>query len=190
MNDIQSTNSLATQSTQQIVWQTNPETQKMLTLGHQRGWDFMVLGQAPMPEEHVRLGGWLIVPAHQDTSPIPLRTQERVQAIFAAGLRPKGFVVVHEAPMLLQAPSQPPDTEPVHIPEFEPTSKTVGNALGAIGTVALAASGLAVISVAGIFLAGLLAIPAVLAAGAMAIDPMLIAVTEDDIWIEIDRWWN
>ena len=33
-----------------------------------------------------------------------------------------------------------------------------------------------------------LALPAVLVAGAVALDPILIAVTEDDIWIEIDRW--
>jgi hypothetical protein len=33
-----------------------------------------------------------------------------------------------------------------------------------------------------------IAIPAALLAGAVMIDPILIAVMEDDTWIEIDRW--
>ena len=28
------------------------------------------------------------------------------------------------------------------------------------------------------------------AAGLAAVDPILVAVTEDGSWIEIDRWWT
>ena len=32
-------------------------------------------------------------------------------------------------------------------------------------------------------------IPTAFLTGAALIDPILIAVTEDDYWVEIDRWW-
>jgi hypothetical protein len=35
---------------------------------------------------------------------------------------------------------------------------------------------------------GAVVVPAIFMAGAALIDPILIAVTEDDYWIEIDRW--
>ena len=41
------------------------------------------------------------LPAQLDSTHIPARALERVQAIYAVGLRPQGFVVVHEAPPLL-----------------------------------------------------------------------------------------
>ena len=176
----------------QIIPQIGLEAQQMLTLGHQRGWDFAVLGQAPMPQEAVRLGEWLVVPAQEDTSPVPTRALERVQAIFAAGLRPKGFVVVHEAPMLLPAPAQTETETPpsISVPELSPALKVAGNVLGTVGKAAAIATGLAVLATATVALGAVLAIPAALAAGALALDPLLIAVTEDDVWIEIDRWWD
>ena len=56
-----------------------PETQKVIHLGQENGWAFTVLGQAPLPEEQVRLGRWLIVPADQDNTPVPPRSLERIQ---------------------------------------------------------------------------------------------------------------
>ena len=179
-------------SAQSIVWQVGSETQALLGLGNQRGWDFTVLGRAPMPEEAIRLGEWLIVPAHLDTSPVPTRTVERIQAIFASGLRPKGFVVVHEAPYLLPAPSQVESefVSPKSRSDLEPALKVTGSVLGVLGTVAVVASGLAILAIGALSVVTLLAIPAALAAGAIALDPMLIAIIDDDCWIEIDRWWN
>ena len=87
--------------TQHVASITNPNTKQFIELGDQIGWDFFVLGQAPFPSDPFQLGDWLVVPAHQDSSLIPPRAYERVQSIYAAGLRPKGFVVVHEAPKLL-----------------------------------------------------------------------------------------
>ena len=55
-----------------------PETQQLLILGRVNGWEFPVLGQAPLPREHFRLGDWMVVPAHQDNSVIPQRALERV----------------------------------------------------------------------------------------------------------------
>ena len=192
MNVSKSMTTIGSPQTEQVALRISPEAQQILILGRQRDWDFAILGQAPMPREAVRLGEWLIVPAHQDTSPVPTRALERVQAIFAAGLRPKGFVVVHEAPLLLQAPTQTDveTSQSISMPDLAPALKVAGSVLGVLGTVAVAASGLAVLSVAAIALGAIMVIPAVFAVGAAVLDPMLITVTEDDIWIEIDHWWN
>jgi hypothetical protein len=165
-------------STRPVVPFASPETQRLMMLGQERGWDFMVLGQAPLPTEPVRLHKWLIVPVEQDTSHIPPRALERVQAIYAASLRPKGFVVVHEAPMALSsARSNEPHFAFPKLTAVLPVMEGVLGGVVAAGLVAIAAA----ITVA---------VPLTLVAGALLLDPILIAVTEDGDWIEIDRWWN
>jgi hypothetical protein len=156
-----------------------PETKKFMQLGHQHGWEWFVLGQAPCPSQPVRVGEWLIVPIQHDTSQIPARALERVRAIYEAGLRPKSFVVVHEAPLQLAAPKEKIDNKTTS-PQFfsELTSLLV---TGAVGSVALGVAILAITAA--------LAIPAALLVSAALLDPILIAVTEDDTWIEIDRWY-
>jgi len=156
------------------------EPQSLLTLGRQRNWDFNILGQAPLPRQPIHLQDWLIVPAHQDSSLIPARALERIQVIFATGLRPKGFVIVHEAPKLLPAP-ETVEPEPVAVPTNPPRIKPwITGILGATAIVTSVAAAVASMIV-----------PATLAVGAaLVLDPILVAVTEDDTWIEIDRWWS
>lgn len=155
------------------------ESQGLLSLGRQRNWDFTILGQSPLPRQPIHLQDWLIVPAHQDSSHIPARALVRIQAIFAMGLRPQGFVIVHEAPKLLPAPEivEPEiTTVPSTTPGFKPL---ITGLLGAMAVaIPLAAAVASMI------------VPATLAVGAVLIDPILVAVTEDDTWIEIDRWWS
>ena len=155
------------------------ESQGLLSLGRQRNWDFKILGQAPLPYQPIHLQDWLIVPAHQDSSHIPARTLERIQAIFALGLRPKGFVIVHEAPRLLPAPKEV-DPEPTALPSTTPDFKPlVKGLLGAVSVaIPVAAAAISMI------------VPATIAMGAFLLDPILVAVTEDNTWIEIDRWWS
>ena len=160
---------------------------ELMTLGKDELWDFAVLGQAPMPEKPVRLEDWLIVPAQQDSSDIPEQALTRVQAIFAAGIRPKGFVLVHEAPMLLPPPegAEMQRVETQWAPDPETTQKV-------IETLSFGISALAKVvawAVTLVAVAGAIVVPAIFMAGVALIDPILIAVTEDDYWVEIDRWW-
>ena len=104
MNTTRQTNSLTALIAAQLIHLASPQTRQLVAFGQQQGWACNGLGQAPMPEKAARLGKWLIVPAYLDSSPIPDRAMKRIQAIYASGLRPKGFIVVHEAPMLLAAP--------------------------------------------------------------------------------------
>ena len=68
--------------------------------------------------------------------------------------------------------------------------KVVSTALGALATLLVVTSGLGILAVALVSLAAILVVPAILVVGAAVVDPILVAVTEDGYWIEIDRWWS
>jgi hypothetical protein len=146
-----------------------------------------------MPKEPIRYGEWWIVPAEQDSSHIPDRALKRVRAIFSAGFRPQGFVVVHEAPLLLP----PPDKNETGIfqltsltPKLQSALKIAGKIVGVIGIALGAITGLAVIAVGALLAAATLAVPAMMVVGLAVVDPILIVVTNDGYWVEIDRWWS
>jgi len=161
----------------------SPRVSELMSLGSGESWDFAVLGQAPMPTRPVRLKDWLIVPAEQDSSDIPVETLARIGTIFAAGIRPKGFVLVHEAPMLLPSPEGAQAQAPGAQWMLDPQTTQKAIETFSLGTITLAK----VMAGAVAFVAAL--IPAAFLTGAALIDPILIAVTEDDYWVEIDRWW-
>jgi len=165
------------------------ETTQLISLADEHRWPFQVLGKAPMPDVPVRLGDWLLVPAQVDSSPIPQRAWERIQAIFGAGIRPQGFVLVHEAPMMLTAPDGLPSSErDVAIRESQWPGHSGLTELGAVlGAGVAAASGLAALAVGALALIAAV-LPITLMAGALMLDPILVAVTEDGYWVEIDRW--
>ena len=149
---------------------TQSQAQQFLALGDRMGWQTQVIGQAPMLKEAVRLQDWMLVPAHEDTTPLPPRTMRRIKTIFTQGLRPQGFVMVHEAPMQLMAP------KPVIVEKSPMEWEGVGKAVGVIA------------KVIGVMLLGSMLLPFGLLAGLVMLDPILVVVTEDGYWIEIDRW--
>ena len=149
---------------------TRSQAQQLLALGDRMGWQTQVIGRAPMLKEAVRLQDWMLVPAHEDTTAIPARTMRRIHTLFSQGLRPQGFVVVHEAPMQLTAPK--PVVEEKSPMEWEGVGKTVG----------------VIAKVMGVLLLGSMLLPFGLLAGLVMLDPILVVVTEDGYWIEIDRW--
>ena len=149
---------------------TQSHAQQFLSLGDRLGWHTEVLGKAPMLKEPVRLQDWLLVPAHEDTTDLPQRTMKRIQTIYSQGLRPQGFVVVHEAPMQLAGPKS--KIEEKHPLEWRGGGKVIGAIAKVLGTVAL----------------GAMLLPLGLLVGMVMLDPILVAVTEDGYWVEIDRW--
>jgi len=163
------------QSDNQLILQTTTECIKesqamqFLTLGNRLGWHTEVLGKAPMVETPVRLQDWLLVPAHEDATKLPHRTMKRIETIYSQGLRPKGFVVVHEAPMQLKPPEQTNSQKA----ELKLSNLDLAKGLEAL------------VKVAGIVMMATLLLPVGLLT---IIDPIMVVVTEDDYWIEIDRW--
>jgi hypothetical protein len=154
-------------------------TKQLLTLGREEGWPFRILGQAPMLTEPMRIQDWFLVPALEDSTPLPDATMERLYAIYGNSIHPQGFVLVHEAPLRLTSPVQE-KTKPTKTVDF----KKIGGA--ALGFAALTGSVLAGAAIA--VVGGLLILPAGLIAAAVIIDPILVAVMPDNTWVEIDRW--
>lgn len=191
MNTITHTNSISDTFSRSIVAMTSPETRELLHLGREQGWNCNLLGQAPFPEEPVRVHDWLIVPAHLDSSNIPDKALQRVRSIYANGLRPKGFVVVHEAPKLLAAPGELQAGNlrmSIINPQVRSALRFTSLVVAGGAAVVTAISGLAILALAGLTFAALLLVPTALVMGVTILDPILIAVTEDGYWIEIDRW--
>lgn len=168
------------------------ESHQLVRLGHDLGWESQVLGFAPPPEDIVRLGDWMIVPAHLDSSPLPARAWRRIQTIHAAGLRPK-YVLVHETPRLLPGPQPKPRLTWADVQKH---LNTAGQAMHSFGekaapvawevtkALAIAAGAAVVVSTVGVAL-----LMGVAIATAATIDPVCVAITEEDnCWIEIDRW--
>lgn len=173
------------------------ETRQLLSLGNQANWHFRILGKAPMPEKPVRLGDWLITPAEMDSSPVPVRALSRIQAVYAAGIRPRGFVMVHEAPKLLSSPDGMGERQQTsHASSTLASWQTslrnwAGSPVGTIALGVAAISGMTVAALAAVSLAALVLAPLLLVvATGSGLDPILVAVTEDGYWIEIDRWVN
>lgn len=155
------------------------QTRQLLALGREEGWPFRILGQAPMLTEPVRIQDWLLVPALEDSTKLPDSAMERLYAIYADGIQPQGFVLVHEAPLRLTSP----------VNEESKSSKTFD--LKKIGGAALGLAALTGSLIAGAAIAvvgGLLILPAGLIAAAVIVDPILVAVMPDNTWVEIDRW--
>ena len=154
-------------------------TQQLLSLGQENGWPVQVLGKAPMVTQPTRAGKWLLVPATIDSTPLPERTMERLHALYNAGIRPQGFVMVHEAPLQLPSPTS------IEAPKKDKQLlQKIGSAALGLGVLTGSLAAGLVVAVVG----GLLILPAGLLAAAVVIDPILVAVMPDNAWVEIDRW--
>jgi hypothetical protein len=172
-------------------WDLSPAAKQLLSIGEDHYWNFRVLGKAPMLHEHVRVGDWMLVPAQEDTSPIPGRAMERIQTIFAAGIRPQGFVLVHEAPMLLTASTMKKEKQQANMNSAAPNLLMTENIDAMIKTIVPVAEAVCKLAVSLLTAGATVALPAAaFMFSALLLDPILVAVTEDGYWIEIDRWWN
>ncbi|MDT8382636.1 MAG: hypothetical protein RQ728_10340 [Brevefilum sp.] len=128
---------------------------QLLALGKANGWHFQSLGKAPIPADPIHLDGWVLIPAEQDTHPIPNRTKNRIRTVYASGIRPQAWVLIHEAPALLPAPNQ---------------RKASGTLAQVFGLLTLGS------------------LLSMLVMTAAVVDPILVAITPEGEWIEIDRW--
>jgi len=155
------------------------QTKQLLTLGQENRWPMQVLGKAPMLTQPMRVQDWLLVPSTMDSTSLPDQAIQRIKALYEAGIRPQGFVMVHEAPLQLKAPT---------IQEKPKVDKQMLKKIGgaALGLGALTGSMVAAVGIA--IIGGLLILPAGLLAAAVIIDPILVAVMPDNSWVEIDRW--
>lgn len=182
----------------------------------QKGWEYKVLGRAEMPEAISYLGNWIIVPSDLDASDIPDHAMDKVSAIFGRGFRPKGFVLVHE--ITEKDAANHPNTafsvprkdwfEQVETsrkrkvdarpqPDFRKVVKSLAPVADIMGTLiklalivgAVAIGLIVLVNIVQALLAGGIVILGLFALAVMAgLDPVLVVVSDDNYWIEIDRW--
>ena len=196
MNRYQQTESVSSDLVSRFFAPANPETRKLLALGNQHDWDFQVLGAAPMPTEAIRVREkWLILPAHEDPTELPDFAMERMKRIFESGIRPKGFVLIHETSMLLPAPARVDVGQGHNVNDWQLPAipldkvKSVLSIVGWILAGSAIVAGAAVLIIAAFAFVSALLLPAAIITGAAAgIDPILVAVMDDDVWVEIARW--
>lgn len=163
-----------------VTMPVSEQEREIMAVGQSRHWDFRVLGIAPVPEQPIYFNNWWLVPASQDTSVVPARALERIRGIYEAGIHPKAVVIAHEAPREIAAPKGTPTISP-----FQFWTRKVGEH-SLTGLKVLGAVAAVVIPVAATVLGASLLITFGLLAA--MVDPCLIVVTEDDVWVQIDYW--
>ena len=84
------------------------QERQIMAVADAHNWEFRVLGVAPVPTAPVFYDRWWLVPAMEDKSPIPAPAMDCVQAIYAAGIHPKAFVIAHQAAAQLAPPADAP----------------------------------------------------------------------------------
>ncbi len=174
-----------------VLPRLSPDAAQIMAVGDAHHWPFRVLGRAPLVERPLFTGSWWLVPAQQETSPLPSWALQRVRTLNEVGVQARGYVVAHETPKVLQAGRADVDPTPWWRRQLMELASRPGRLL--IAGLAIAILGpllLELLSRVVLIAGAILALPlAVLGLGAVALaDPILIAVTEDNVWIEIARW--
>jgi hypothetical protein len=158
------------------------QEREILAIGEEHGWPFQALGIAPVPEKPVYHNNWWLVPVAEDHSQIPARALNRVQAIYAAGIRPKAFVIAHEAlPQLMPPPDAPRVSRlEAWASRLSRNSTTILNITGKIAVAMIVPLAVAAVAATALAFVGL--------GYAIIADPCLIAITDENVWIQIDYW--
>jgi hypothetical protein len=198
-----------------LVAELSREANELMVLGRDRFWRPEYMGLAPVPYQSVRMGDWLVGRSIHDTSPVPERAQLRIRDVYAAGIRPKDWLIAHEICHQLKAPEP---TEPIRahgIRErivgerdfsevkdqlrvaMHTATRTAWKTADKVAPVAWEVTKAAAKVTAGVVVISAVGLATVLSVALMAaasIDPLLIAVIDSggdpagDHWILIDQW--
>lgn len=157
---------------------------RVLETGRELGFELNVIGRSYTPVVLQRVGDWWIEPLSGQTTLTP-RARQRLDALLAAGVRPKAVVVFHE---IEQQPRNQPTTSilraarsvarPLPTLAYQTVMATAAH-LPLIGRFALKVAMWSVVGVGAVALA---------VVSVIGSDPCLVIVTEDGYWIEVDRW--
>ena len=88
---ISNNRSISSANTASISQPISFQTQQILSLGRRNGWGFTMLGKADLPGQSIHLEKWLIVPAHEDRTPVPMRTLDESEPSTPQDCDPKGL---------------------------------------------------------------------------------------------------
>lgn len=174
-----------------------PQAETVLKVGDDYRWEFRLMGKGPALSDTWIIPGWQIVAVDTNNpTSYPASTLEKVQAVNKAGVLPKKWLIANEYLHLLSGSAtarSPWQRWRRQLIEATTTpSKTVVQVIYGAVLVAL----LSLIFLPILFsllvvalLVVALVIGAVVVGGAADFDhPVLVAVTDDNFWVEVDRW--
>lgn len=183
------------QSIEPISHQNSPVPTRQILASTTLGFRPRVVAHSHAPVVPQRVGNWWLEPLRSDM-PLPSRARTRLEALMAAGVKPKAIVVFHEIPPTTTSQSHTGRLTaqfqrfanqelPVVVDRVTAAAKRHGPTVGrfALGVGAVTVAGAALAGASALLLAGSVA------AAAIA-DPCLVVVTEDGDWIEVDRWYD
>jgi hypothetical protein len=182
-----------------LLGRNNPELKQVVELAEKKHWGIRVLGEGSIPETPIFREGWWYEPLSEECVIHPLAVQ-RVQEIYQAGIRPKGFIVAHQTLPILGGPKPKVNVTVVDDcwPKFDPQPKVEirkGKVQTKVQTECLPdlMPALQVIGqVVGVALQvlGVVLMVIVGALSTISLDPALIMVLEDGTQVEVARWYN
>ena len=177
------------------------QAQAVLTLMASLNLPALSLGRAPMPLEVVELEDWTIKPWLLDDSALPPVAWKPVVALGEAGIRPLGYLILHEKVKKPEVALLPPPSKPVKPRIDWPAAWAKVREVGVAATPMLLSAAKTTAEVA-VAAAKVIAVGAVMTLGlvatALASDPVLVVVLEPDpddpnqlpVWVELARWWE
>lgn len=129
---------------------------------------------------------WWYIPIEQDKSVIPQEALYRAELLQNAGIKMKGMIVAHEAPLALLAPKEEREIRRQKAEVLTGLIALAGIAVLVLGWIVSipAAAAVAIGAPSGMAFSWATAI---LATSAL-VDPALIVVLEDGTWVEVCAW--
>ena len=149
-------------------------TDELIEFGKSKGWKFSILGKAPVPNNPVDRGDWIFMPFDMDNAIIPWNAKGKQMDILDAGLQPRAFVIAHEVknkPPIIED-EQNEEMKPFHEKTeviAKPKSDSLGKSKNWFNSI---------LPMLPIFLIAMI-----------FVDPILIAITDDYTWVELERWY-
>jgi len=151
------------------------KTVQVLDLGRKNHFSFRVLEDEGMVDSPLYKDGWWYSPTDLSESTIPATALKRVNMIQKTGVPVQGFILAHEAPLLLAAPKKKPVELPVD--EIAKIVSLGGKIVLGTALATLVAAMAAPLAMIGLALVGL-----------ALVDPALIVVLSDGTRIEVCSW--
>lgn len=150
----------------------------ILAIAKMQGWEEVrKVGQGGMIDGPIETNGWKVISLEMYKGIIPPEAMHKVETL-TRGIRLKGLLVADD----MQHIEQQSRTMPLVAPAVSPDWEKIGAGLGKVALVA--AIGMAVIAVLPLVL-GVAGV-----AAALAYDPLIIGVTQENEWIELCEWWH
>ena len=183
--------------TQQVQWQdliVRNEVDTVLEIAQKEGWeDCEIFGYGEMITEPQEAKGWKLIPADLYEYSIPAEGIVRLHQIINAGIRIQGIIIADDEQGKKTQPS--PTIPSISLPSLGPIASFIGSTLRSLLAIAIAGTLLYLFALSLIYLAPLIILGLLIAAGtSLALDPKLVILVDDGngsvVWVSVFTWYD